>query len=63
MGGKPSFYQQSDVPTTDKKFRPTDEHLIAKNKEEVVKDIHGDKLEPDKNQSADSKDAERGSAP
>ncbi len=42
---KPSFTNQTRPPATDAKFHPTDEHLIAENKEEVVKTHHGDKLE------------------
>jgi hypothetical protein len=43
---KPSFTGQRSVPATDQKFRPTDEHLIERNKEEVDKINHGDKMEP-----------------
>jgi hypothetical protein len=43
---KPSFTGQRSVPATDQKFRPTDEHLIEENKEEVEKINHGDKMEP-----------------
>ena len=32
---KPSFKGQRSVSSTDQKFRPTDEHLLAKNKEEL----------------------------
>ena len=42
---KPSFTNQKQVPATDRKFRPTDEHLIAEDKEEVNKINHGDKME------------------
>jgi hypothetical protein len=43
---KPSFTGQRSVPSTDRKFRPTDEHLIEENKEDVDKINHGDKLAP-----------------
>ena len=43
---KPSFDGQRSVPSTDQKFRPTDEHLIAKNKEELEKSEHKDSITP-----------------
>jgi hypothetical protein len=50
---KPSFTDQKSVPATDRKFRPTDEHLIEENKEEVDKINHGDKMEPAPRQDRD----------
>ncbi len=43
---KPSFMGQRQVPSTDQKFRPTDEHLLEKNKEELDHSEHGDKMKP-----------------
>lgn len=43
---KPSYTGQRLVPATDRKFRPTDEHLLEKNKEELDESAHGDKMEP-----------------
>jgi len=43
---KPAYTGQRSVPSTDHKFRPTDEHLIEKNKEEVDETNHGDKMTP-----------------
>jgi hypothetical protein len=50
---KPSFTGQRSVPATDRKFRPTDEHLIEENKEEVDKINHGDKMETAPKQDRD----------
>jgi hypothetical protein len=41
----PSYKGQRSVPATDQKFRPTDEHLLEKNKEELNEVKHGDKKE------------------
>lgn len=60
---KPSFTNQRNIPMTDRKFHPTDEHLIEENKEEVVKINHGDKLEPEKRHNHDNEEEERASAP
>lgn len=64
---KPSFTNQSRLPATDTKFHPTDEHLIAENKEEVAKIHHGDKLETehghDHDNNQDSEEGERATAP
>ena len=43
---KPSFKGQRSVSSTDQKFRPTDEHLIAKNKEELDKSEKSDTITP-----------------
>ncbi|MDQ6736350.1 MAG: hypothetical protein M3Z30_01455 [Gemmatimonadota bacterium] len=43
---KPSFKGQRSVSSTDQKFRPTDEHLIAKNKEELDKSEKNDSITP-----------------
>ncbi len=43
---KPSFDGQRSVPSTDQKFRPTDEHILEHNKEELDKSVHGDKMKP-----------------
>lgn len=43
---KPSYKGQRSVPATDQKFRPTDEHLLEKNKEELDESAHGDKMKP-----------------
>jgi hypothetical protein len=59
---KPSFTDQKSVPATDRKFRPTDEHLIEENKEEVDKINHGDKMEPAPGQHKDKfADLDKGS--
>jgi hypothetical protein len=50
---KPSFTNQKSAPATDRKFRPTDEHVIEENKEDVDKINHGDKLEPEPEQHRD----------
>jgi hypothetical protein len=50
---KPSFTGQRSVPATDQKFRPTDEHVIEENKEEVDNSEHGDKIEPIPGQDRD----------
>jgi len=50
---KPSFTGQRSVPATDQKFRPTDEHLIEENKEEVESSEHSDKMEPEPKQNSD----------
>ncbi len=72
---KPSFTNQTRPPATDAKFHPTDEHLIAENKEEVVKTHHGDKLETehghehdhehshDQHAKQDGEEGERATAP
>jgi len=39
-----SYKGQRLVPATDRKFRPTDEHLIEENKEEVDQIHRGDKI-------------------
>jgi len=41
------------VPATDQKFRPTDEHLIEKNKEELDNSEHRDNMEPIPGQDCD----------
>jgi len=47
MGGsKPSFTEQKNVPNTDRKFRADDQHLVAREKEDVALSPHGDKLHP-----------------
>jgi hypothetical protein len=43
---KPSFTGQRSVPATDRKFRPTDEHLIEESKEEVDKINHSNNIKP-----------------
>ncbi|HEY5085970.1 MAG TPA: hypothetical protein VII66_01300 [Gemmatimonadaceae bacterium] len=43
---KPTYTGQRSVPSTDKKFRPKDEHLLEKNKEEFDEAKHGDNIEP-----------------
>lgn len=43
---KPSYTGQRSVPATDQKFRPTDEHLLEKNKEELNEPKRGAKKEP-----------------
>ncbi|MEO6865356.1 MAG: hypothetical protein ABI229_07890 [Gemmatimonadaceae bacterium] len=43
---KPVYTGQRTVSGTDKKFRPTDEHLLEKNKEELDEAKHGDNIEP-----------------
>lgn len=66
---KPSFTNQIKPSVTDTKFHPTDEHLIAENKEEVAKINHGDKLEKietehgEHGEHGDSDQAERATAP
>lgn len=64
---KPSFTNQNRPPATDTKFHPTDEHLIAENKEEVAKINHGDKLEPEHSHvhdsDTDNEEGERATAP
>jgi hypothetical protein len=50
---KPSYKGQRSVPATDQKFRPTDEHLIEKNKEELDNSEHGNKMEPIPGQNRD----------
>jgi hypothetical protein len=58
---KPSFTNQKSAPATDRKFRPTDEHVIEENKEDVDKINHGDKLEPEPEQHRDKfADMDRG---
>ncbi len=42
---KPSFTNGKSQPSTDRKFQPKDEHLLAQNKDEVHKVNHGDKME------------------
>jgi len=41
------------VPATDRKFHPTDEHLIEENKEEVDQIHHSDKKAPVSKQDRD----------
>lgn len=64
---KPSFANQNRPPATDAKFRPTDEHLIAEDKQDVAKMNHGDKLETEHGHVQDTDTAreeqERASAP
>ena len=43
---KPAYTGQRSVPSTDHKFRPTDEHLLEKDKEELDQVKHGDKMAP-----------------
>ena len=44
---KPSYTEERrHRPSTDRKFEPTDDHIVEENKEEVAKDAQGDKLEP-----------------
>jgi len=50
---KASYTGQLSVPSTDRKFRPQDEHLIEKNKEEVDSSEHGASIEPDSKQNRD----------
>ena len=50
---KPTYKGQRSVPATDQKFRPTDEHLIEKNKEELDNSEHRDKMEPIPGQDRD----------
>ena len=45
---KPSFTEQRDVPVTDRKFRQNDEHLVARDKEDVVMSAHNRKKEHEK---------------
>jgi hypothetical protein len=42
---KPAYTGQRSVPATDQKFRPTDEHLLEKNKEELNEVKHNAKTE------------------
>jgi len=43
---KPSYDEQrTNPPATDRKFREDDEHLLARNKEDVSLSPHGDKLD------------------
>ena len=66
---KPSYTEQRrNEPRTDRKFRAEDEHLIARDKEDVALSPHGDKLAPRPEQSrpeqqGDGDDAERATAP
>lgn len=43
---KPVYTGQRSVPSTDRKFRPQDEHLIEENKEELDEIHHNDKITP-----------------
>lgn len=43
---KPSYKGQRSVPSTDQKFRPTDEHLLEKNKAELDESAHDNKMAP-----------------
>ncbi len=64
---KPSFTNQTRPPATDAKFHPTDEHLIAEDKQEVAKMNHGDKLETEKGHVRDNNEngeqSDRATAP
>lgn len=65
---KPSWDEQRrDQPRTDRKFRDgRDEHLLAHEKEELVKSHQGDKLAPDyKHEPGDDENEEeqRATAP
>ncbi len=60
---KPSFTNQTQPPATDRKFHPTDEHLIEENKEEVVKINHGDKLEALESHDGNNEEEQRATAP
>jgi hypothetical protein len=43
---KPSYDEQrKNAPATDRKFRENDEHLVARNKEDVALSPHGDKVQ------------------
>lgn len=42
----PSYKGQRTPPSTDRKFQPTDEHLIEENKEELKEANHGAKKTP-----------------
>jgi hypothetical protein len=42
---KPSYTGQRIQPATDRKFHPTDEHLIEQNKEELDRSEFGDRTE------------------
>lgn len=48
---KPTYTGQRTVSNTDRKFRPQDEHLLEKNKEELDQSEHGDKTAPDTRQN------------
>jgi len=50
---KPTYTGQRTVSNTDRKFRPQDEHLLEKNKEEVDRSEHGTKMAPEKRQNTD----------
>jgi len=44
---KPSYTEQRrNEPRTDRKLRAEDEHLVARDKQDVVSGNHGDRLEP-----------------
>lgn len=43
---KPTYKGPRAVSSTDRKFRPEDEHLLEKNKEEVEESEHDDKMTP-----------------
>ncbi len=59
---KPSYTGQRSVPSTDHKFRPTDEHLLEKDKEELDQVQHGDKMTPIPGQHPDKfAEVDRGS--
>jgi hypothetical protein len=53
---KPSFTEQRDVPATDRKFRQDDEHLRARDKEDVALSPHGDKMAPRERQIDEDRD-------
>lgn len=50
---KPSYTGQRTAPATDQKFRPTDEHLIEKNKEELDSMPNADRKESASRQDRD----------
>lgn len=56
---KPSYNDERvNPPATDRKFRQDDEHLLARDKEEVALPPHGDKLhatEGEENTSSSNK--------
>ena len=57
---KPSYTEQrKNPPRTDRKFREEDEHLLARDKEDVALSPHGDKLVPQTDQNKDNIGSEK----
>jgi hypothetical protein len=60
---KPSFNTHTNVPAPDRKFRPEDEHLLAKDKQEIALNPHT--LAPehhDKHDHGEAQDAKKRSS-